>query len=326
MGTVETVVVVNPHSQGGATGRRWPDLADRLRRHMAFEAVMTTAPEDAIRITREALARGADRVIAVGGDGTVNEVVNGFFAPLTAIPTEQDDAGAVALRPDAQFGLLPLGTGGDFRRTAGIPAGFDDAAALIARGAAHAIDVGRLDYVTARGVPAARLFANIASFGVSGVVDRIINESGKKLGRLSFVLSTARAALQYDNQRVRLRFGGAAGPADVVDLTINTVAIANGQFFGGAMHIAPHAALDDGEFDVVALGDFGTAELMLHSRKIYAGTHLALAKVSSRRATRVDAEPADERGVVELDLDGENVGRLPAIFRLAPRALQLIGP
>lgn len=317
-----TVVVVNPRSQGGATGRRWPDLADRLRRHLAFEAVMTSAPNDATRLAREALAAGADRIVAVGGDGTINEVVNGFFEPLAP----GDDVGAVRpVRADAAFGLLPLGTGGDFRRTAGIPTDFDEAAAVLAAGKTRVIDLGRLDFVGDDG-PAARLFVNICSFGVSGVVDRIINQSGKKLGKLSFVLSTMRAAMQYDNQRVHLQFDRGLATDGAADLTINTVAIANGRYFGGAMMIAPDAELDDGQFDVVALGDFGTAELMLHSRKIYAGTHLRLAKVSARRATHVEAEAAEAGGVVELDLDGENVGRLPARFTMLPQALRLTVP
>jgi diacylglycerol kinase (ATP) len=105
------------------------------------------------------------------------------------------------------------------------------------------------------------------------------------------VLSTMRAAMQYDNQRVHLQFDRGLPTDGAADLTINTVAIANGRYFGGAMMIAPDAELDDGQFDVVALGDFGTAELMMHSRKIYAGTHLRLAKVSARRAVHVDASP-----------------------------------
>ena len=126
------------------------------------------------------------------------------------------------------------------------------------------------------------MFANIASFGVSGVVDRLVNESGKKLGRLSFALATARATWAYKNQRVQLIFDGDAQAR--VEATINTVAVANGKYFGGAMMVAPNAELDDGQFDVIAMGDFGFGDLLKSGRRLYKGTHLAMDKVTARRA------------------------------------------
>jgi YegS/Rv2252/BmrU family lipid kinase len=312
--TPRTVVVVNPQSQGGATGKRWPELAIQIRRHFPFDDVMTTAVGDATRLTRDALRTGADRVIALGGDGTINEVVNGFF----------DDATHAAIAPGAALGIIPLGTGGDFRRTLELPTGIEAAAAVVAADHRRALDVGRLDYTTPSGDAATRMFANIASFGVSGVVDRLVNQSKKRFGRLSFALATARAALSYDNQRVHLQFDGE--PASAIDLTINTVAVANGRFFGGAMKIAPDALIDDGLFDVVCLGDLGVSDLLLRGRRVYKGTHLSMDKVSHRRARLVEATAIDLGGVVELDVDGENLGRLPARFTLLPRALSVVAP
>ena len=115
-------------------------------------------------------------------------------------------------------------------------------------------------------------------------------------------------------------------PADGVDLTINTVAIANGRYFGGGMMVAPDASLDDGEFDVVAIGDMSMTDFVLKSRRMYAGTHLSLEKVSHRRARVVRATPAEPGQVVELDVDGETPGILPATFTVVPRALDLIAP
>ncbi|MEO8554665.1 MAG: diacylglycerol kinase family lipid kinase, partial [Kofleriaceae bacterium] len=165
---------------------------------------------------------------------------------------------------------------------------------------------------------------NIASFGVSGVVDRLVNESGKKLGRLSFALATARATWAYKNQRVQLVFDGDA--AGRVETTINTVAVANGKYFGGAMMIAPNAELDDGQFDVVAMGDFGFGDLLKSGRRLYKGTHLGMEKVTSRRARVVEAEPIDPNAIVELDVDGEPLGRLPARFELVPAAVKVVVP
>src|SRR5689334_2128492 len=223
-----TVVVVNPKSQAGAVGKRWPYLADQIRRRLPFDQVHTRAPGDATRLAREALRAGAERVVAVGGDGTINEVANGFF----------EDGKPIA--PDAALGVLPYGTGGDFRRTLGLPTDFRGAVEVLARDKRRRIDVGRIDYTVRGGGRGTRMFVNIASFGVSGVVDRLVNQSSKRLGgKISFLVATARATLEYDNQRVRLRFDGKSDGA--VDMTINTVAIANGRYFGGGMFIAPEA-------------------------------------------------------------------------------------
>jgi YegS/Rv2252/BmrU family lipid kinase len=305
-----TVVVVNPNSQGGKLGKRWRELADTIGRAFPYDEAITTGPGDATRLTCEALRAGAERIVAIGGDGTVNEVVNGFF-----------DNG-VAIAPDATFALMPFGTGGDFRRTMGIPVDPVEAAAVIAANHRKRIDVGKLTFVATNGEPATRMFANIASFGVSGVVDRLVNESGKKLGRLSFMLATARATWSYKNQRVQLVFDG----TDRVEATINTVAVANGRYFGGAMMVAPNAEVDDGQFDVIAMGDFNFGDLVTSGRRLYKGTHLTMDKVTARRAKVVEAESIEPGAVIELDVDGEAPGRLPARFELLPSALWMAVP
>jgi diacylglycerol kinase (ATP) len=312
MGSPRTVVVVNPNSQGGRLGKRWAELADTLGRAFPFDDVHTKGPDDAVGLTREALRAGAERIVAIGGDGTINEVINGFF-----------DNG-VAIAPEATFGLIPFGTGGDFRRTLEIPLETKAAAAVIAANHTRAIDVGKLEFVATDGAKTTRMFANIASFGVSGVVDRLVNESGKKLGRLSFALATARATWAYKNQRVQLIFDDDLHTR--VEATVNTVAVANGKYFGGAMMVAPNAEIDDGQFDVVAMGDFGFGDLLKSGRRLYKGTHLAMDKVTSRRARIVDAEPIDPSAIVELDVDGEPLGRLPARFTMVPAAVKMVVP
>lgn len=306
-----TVLIVNPKSQGGRLGKRWIEIADTIGRAFPFDAAITEGPGDATRLTREALRGGAERVVAIGGDGTINEVVNGFF----------DDEGK-PIAPEASFAVIPYGTGGDFRRTVQMPTELVEAAKVIAANHRRKIDVGRLAFTATGGARAVRMFANIASFGVSGVVDRMVNESQKKLGRLAFAVATARATWSYKNQRVQLVFDG----ADRVEATINTVAVANGRYFGGAMMVAPNAELDDGLFDVIAMGDFGFGDLLKSGRRLYQGTHLTMDKVTARRARVVEAEPIDPGAVIELDVDGENPGRLPARFELVPSALTIVVP
>ena len=192
--STRTVLVVNPSAQNGQLGRRWPELAADLRRDLgAFEEAMTKAPGDATRLTREALASGAGAVVAVGGDGTINEVVNGFFD------------GDRPVAPAASLGILPFGTGGDFRKTVPIPRDTREAARIIAAGHTRTIDVGHLELTAPGGGTTARIFINIASFGMSGLVDEYVNKASKRLGgRVSFMLATARAGLSYENQRVYL--------------------------------------------------------------------------------------------------------------------------
>ena len=308
-----TVVIVNPKTLGGRLGKRWTELSETLTRAFPYDVVHTEGPGDATRLAREALRGGADRVVAIGGDGTINEVVNGFF----------DDKG-VPVKPDASFALIPFGTGGDFRKTMSIPTETADAVAVIKANHKKKIDVGKLEITTRDGAKAHRMFVNIASFGVSGVVDRLVNESGKKLGRLSFMYATAKATWSYKNQRVQLTFDGKA--SDRVEMTINTVAVANGRYFGGGMKVAPHAEVDDGVFDVVSMGDLTFGDLLTSGRRLYSGTHLEMEKVSSRRARIVEAEPVEPGAVIELDIDGESPGILPARFEIVPGALWMVCP
>ncbi len=315
MSAPRTVVVVNPNSQGGKLGKRWPEVAETLQRAFPFEDVATRGVGDATQLTREALSSGAERIVAIGGDGTVNEVVNGFFV------------NGQPIAPEATFAIVPFGTGGDFRKTLGIPNDVQEAAKVIAMGKRRKIDLGKLTFVATTGESAGgqavRMFANITSFGLSGVVDRLVNESKKRLGgKMAFAWASIKATFQYTNQRVQLVFDG----TDRVETTIYNVAVANGRYFGGGMKVAPNAELDDGAFDVVAFGDMGLGEAIKLSRKIYDGAHLSMDKVTSRRARVVYAEPIDPNGVVELDVDGEAPGTLPAQFEIVPRALWVAAP
>jgi YegS/Rv2252/BmrU family lipid kinase len=309
MGAPHTVVIVNPAAGGGALGRRWSEVGETLRRALgSFEDARTEAPGDATRLAAEAIDAGAEKVIAIGGDGTISEVASGFFD------------GREPRRASCALGVIPFGTGGDFRKSIGVPKDLAAAADIVAAGETRLIDAGYLEYESGEGT-ASRVFVNIASFGLSGLVDELVNQSSKRLGgRISFMLATARAGIRYQNQRVSLRFDD--DPDEVV-MTISTVAVANGRYFGGGMKIAPEAELDDGFFDVVAVGDMGVGDFLLRGHKLYRGTHLSLDKVSCRRARKVIAEPLDAEPV-RLDVDGEAPGRLPATFEILPGALRLI--
>lgn len=308
-----TLLVVNPKSQNGSLGRRWPELSKVVRRELgSFEEAYTRGPSDATELTRNALEDGVEVVVAIGGDGTVNEVVNGFFREGKAVA------------PNAAMGLLPFGTGGDFRKTLNIPKDMAAAAAILSRGKIQSIDIGNLNFTEPGGTQGQRVFANITSFGMSGEIDEQVNGASKRLGgRMTFMLATLKVSLSFKAKRVRLVFDDEEDKA--IESTISTVAVANGRYFGGGMMVAPNADIADGKFDVVALEEMGFGKSILFSRHIYKGSHLNLDSVSSRRAKKVYAESIDGQEVL-LDMDGEVPGGLPASFSVLPEALRFVVP
>jgi YegS/Rv2252/BmrU family lipid kinase len=302
------VVVVNPRAGAGRAKRRLERLGDALRgRGARFEIRETEGPRDATRIVREALHDGFEGIAAVGGDGTLHECVNGFF----------EDGRPIA--PHAWLGVLPIGTGGDFRRTLGLGRDLDEAIERLVTAKPRPIDAGELELTGADGSPRRTMFINIASFGLSGIVVEVVNNTPKLLGgRASFLLGTLRGMARYRNERVALHLDDS--PPRIT--TVQTVAIANGQFFGGGMHVAPKAVLDDGLFDVTILEDMSTVEAIRLTRPMYGGKVLEQPKVVSFRAKVVRAESVNGRSLA-LDVDGEAPGFLPATFRNRPGALLL---
>jgi len=301
-----TLVVVNPKSAGGTVEKKWTEIARTIADNFGpFEHRHTKAPGDAARVAREGIAEGFELIVALGGDGTISEVANGFF----------EDGKAIG---NAALGVLPFGTGGDFRKTMLISKELAASARALRGRKTRMIDCGRLDLNRPGGGRETRYFVNIASFGIAGLVDELVNTSSKALGgRASFLIATLRAQLSYQNQRVRL----VLDDGEPEEMLINNVAVSNGQYFGGGMHIAPNAEVDDGLFDVVTLGDFSPLELVLHGMRIYKGTHLTLPKVKVRRAAKVEAWPVTPGDEVRLDVDGETPGALPALFTCLPQVL-----
>ncbi len=305
--------VVNPRSSGNHTGERWPLIADKLARRLGtFDTVFTDGPMAALRLTAAALKDGVDHIIAVGGDGTVNEVINGFF--------ENDRP----INPNAVLSVITSGTGADFRRTFSASADMDAQIARVTDGVASAIDLGRLTYRDdATGEVRTRYYDNVASFGLSGAVDRAVNQQkfAKKFGgTVAFIWGTLTALATYRGARVRLQVDDRFD--EVLD--INTAAVCNGCCFGGGMRIAPEAKLDDGLFDVIVIRQASLFEIIKGFPSIYRGRHLENAKrVFMLRGRKIVAEPVSNADEVLLDVDGEAPGRLPAVFEIVPRAVLL---
>ena len=305
-----TLVIVNPASAGGKTERRWPDLRAALdAAGIAFSVHPTAGPGDATVAARDALRGGVQRIVAVGGDGTLNEVVNGFFS---------DDGTPV--RADAELGILPSGTGGDFRKSIHIPLDPAKSVGILAGGKTRPVDAGKIEFADGM----VRYFINIADCGIGGEVVARVNRSRFKGGGIrgtAVFLSTSLTVLMtFGSRDVDLTIDG-----ETIHRSIQNVVLANGRYFGGGMCIAPNAELDDGKLDVVILKRMSRLQSLLGMPKIYKGTHLSLDTVETRRAAVVTVVPKD-RGALLFDVEGEQVGQAPATIRCLPGALRLCVP
>lgn len=307
---VKTVAIVNPRAAGGRAGPRLETLTTALRPTGDTVEVRATAHAGhATTLAREALAGGADRVIAIGGDGTVHEVVNGFFEGDTPIGGR------------AELAILELGTGGDFRRTFDLPRHLTEGVARIVGGTTRPIDVGRATWQTPRGA-GSRYFANIASTGLSASVAVRVNAAGwlkRHAGPAAFAWAGTAAILAARPVPVRLTIDGAT----VGEFPLALCAVCNGRYFGGAMHVAPMATPDDGWLDVVMVEGKSRLELLGALRDVFSGAHIGRPFVHTWRSRTVRLEATD-RSAVPVELDGETPGgALPVEMEVIPRALML---
>lgn len=297
------VIIVNPKSGGGLSERKWAGLVGPLTEGLGpFDTRFTESRGHAQVLAADEARAGRSLVVALGGDGTISEVVNGLVGTGAAL------------------GIIPRGTGGDFRRAADLPSDLQKAARHIRACDARIIDLGRVTFTTDDGATATRHFINEASFGLSAEVARRANASSKRLGaKTAFVGAMLRTLVSYDNVDVLISVDGAAA----VRRTVLLGTVGNGRYFGGGMKICPGALLDDGLLDLLVVGDMGKFEVMTKFNRLYEGTHLSLEQVVHNACRRVEIRPVDPQAQITLECDGETPGRLPATFEVRPAALRL---
>jgi len=308
------IVIVNPASASGSTGDWWPQIASDLRSQFgSFQVRFTKGRGDADVLAGEAARKGAKYIIACGGDGTVSEVANGILSS----------------GKDVELGILPSGTGGDFRRSLEIPSQSRDAARVLREGQTVRIDVGRISYIDHDGNEAMRYFLGVASCGMSTkVIERVKAGSPDWLpvntpkwigGRISFGASLLQTAMRTTPTRLVVQLDD----SHERNLVVSNLCIANARYFGGGMKIAPDAKLTDGKFDVVGIGDLGALKIFTSAPRVYKGSHLSMPEVSHALARKISVRPADRSSEVALEIDGELPGRLPATFQIVPEALRV---
>ena len=307
MGTPRVRVILNPRAASGAALGKVGDIEASLRRYeLPGEIVLTRARGHASELARAATLDGVEVIAVVGGDGTLNEVMQAYVGP-TGEPVSGPDVA-----------LIPCGTGGDFKRTLGMSGAIDEAVARIRHGTRRPIDLGICRLTAPGGGDAIRAFVNVLGVGLGGQVDAVVNDSPKWLGgRASFFLGTLRAMAAYRNASVRVKVDGALfyeGP-------VVNVAIANGRFFGAGMMIAPHADPSDGRFEVVVMGDLSKREVLALTAKVYKGAHLAAEGIRVASGSRIEVEALHPWATVLIDADGEQPGKLPVRVTLAKAAL-----
>jgi len=302
-------LIVNPRAGSGRAAQRLPQIERALAAHgIEYEKSLTQRPGDATRLAREAASRGVDTIAVVGGDGTINEVAQSYLG---------DDGSPIA---GPSLGLIPAGTGGDFRKSFGLPDDVHTAVARLHATEPRLLDLGVVDLATPSGQPRRYAFLNVMSFGMGGLVDRLVDTGPKWLGgRAAFLLGSMRAALSYRNTPVSVHVDGTS----YVQTPIFNVAVCNGRYFGGGMKVAPNADPHDGLFDVVAMCDLTRAQGIALAHRIYKGSHIGQREIEVARGRVVEAAPMRRHDEVLIDLDGEMPGKLPLTARIVPGALKI---
>jgi len=302
----DVVFVVNPASANGSTRRRWPEIA-----HQAAEAglvgpaLLSEGPGQIADLAHRACEDGARLVVAVGGDGTVNEAVNGLMR--------------VGPERRAELATVPRGTGKDFARSFGIPTAVAKALDVARDGAVRTVDVGRASFVEWDGSPAEAYFANFAGAGISGAVAARANTSSKALGgKVAFLRATTSVFMRWKNSDYEVRIDDERRSGRMLE-----VIAAIGDQLAGGMRLAPEADPADGLFDVVLIGDATKVDFVRTLPGIYRGTYLPHPRAEVVRGRRLEIETATP---LPIALDGEQPGTTPAVFEIVPGALRLRVP
>lgn len=292
-----TLIIINPSASRGRAVRAWSRVRDLVTSHgMAFTEVFSERPKHAWEIAGDAATQGYSTVVAAGGDGTVNEVING----LMQIPQ--------ATRP--ALAVLPGGTGNDFARAIGTPKRAPLAIQALLNGARRRIDVGEVN---------GRYYAGISGVGFDAEAARQANAWPRWIGGTAlYVAAILKMLVTYSPVEARITIDGRAQT-----LRMFLLAAANTKWYGGGMLMAPHAAIDDGRLGIVYAGDLGKLETLMLLPKVYTGKHLQHPKVSHTTADEVVVESDVP---LSIHADGETVGRVPARFRCVRAAIEVLVP
>jgi YegS/Rv2252/BmrU family lipid kinase len=300
-----TLVIINPHSGKGGAPRIFKKIETRL-----FDAfgelwvAVTHSPHEVAEHLDQAAKTDVNRLITLGGDGTNHIVLN-----------------ALAQRPHLKvaFGSIPVGTGHDWSRSLGMPEDHVEAVAWLTQARPVPCDLGKVEYLNMQigGKLSTHLFLNIGSAGVSGEVDQRVNRTRRR-SSLTFLRATLATLMMYRPQRIRVF----CDSKEFYSGSCTLVVVANGQYFGHGMWIAPKALINDGMFDVVLVEGMSRPRILLAFRQVYRGTHLERNDVRHTRAASVRISSED--GPLKLDFDGEEALGQDLHFTVMPKAVNVL--
>ncbi len=314
---MKPLLIVNPRAGGGRTGSLFARMQDPIERSLgSFDTTFTERGRHAVEIARDAALEGRETVIAVGGDGSIHEVVAGLMAAR--------EKGAKGTR----LGIIGQGTGGDFRKTLGIDHRLDKYCAAIAGGKTRAVDVGRFSYLDHNEEPSQSYFINILSIGMGGLVDQYVADGSRALGGTVAYFAASLKGLINSEIGVLNCTIHEGGTSRQEEIHSRMLAICNGRYFGSGMFVAPMAELDDGMFEVVDMGSASRLNFAMGSSKIYTGAHLKSPETKHFRCDKITIELVN-KGIVDkylLDVDGEPLGKLPLEVEVMPGALEVFAP
>ena len=298
-----TKVIVNPIAGAGRTVRKWPQIMGLLKSiGLSFEYDLTEASGHAIELAKSAAKKGYELVVSVGGDGTINEIVNGLY-----------NAGNIR---DVTLGIISTGVGSDFIRTIGIPRSYKEACQRLMNSRKLVVDLGVVEYVN-NGEVSKRLFVNFAGLGFDAEVVKATTQRFKALGSTpSYLIGLLTTFVFYETEQVSLILDG-----QPEERRVWTILMSNGKYGGGGMLAAPNADLTDGLLDVVVIGDLSKLNLLKSLPRIYKGTHLSHPKVTVKRAREIDIRPRQQ---MSLQADGELLGQAPAHVYMLPTMLNVV--
>lgn len=290
----KTAFVVNPTSGGGHAGKAWPLIAeelDRLNQH--YKVYFTRHSGDGINMAKKAVDDGAELIVAVGGDGTLREVVNGIDINKNI------------------FALLPLGTGNGFRRACSLPGKWPEIIRGLSSWEPRLIDLGLIN---------GSFFLNVVGIGFDAAVASLASQKYKIIkGYAAYVAAFFNELKVFEDfcSEINCRNWKIEQPNTLI------VAIANGAFYGGGFNIAPHASIDDGQLDLIIIRKQNSSETTLLAFQALVGKHLDNAAVIT---TKVNSLEIDADHPVPIHIDGEVIGKLPVKIEIKPAALKLMAP
>lgn len=300
-------IVINPVAGSGRANRAARNLLCRIKRSADFELNIdfTREKNEATSLTRKAITDGASMVIAVGGDGTVNEVVNGFF--LNGKP----------LNPSCELGIINCGTGGGFAKTLNNPYSTDKQIDLLLLSRSRDLDLGLISYYDYEGKPASRLFINECQAGIGSKVASAVGKRSKRYGgTIAFGFAAAALAMSIKPTTYSVAYE----EEDFQELDLIGLVVGNGTQCAGGMKLTPNAKLNDGLFDVLLMKEMTLVKKMLNLSKVYSGRHILSQDFSIRKCKKLRIRTDVETPV---ESDGEMLGNSPFEMEIMPSAIKI---